>query len=340
MNTRTLRGVGVFAALAVAGGGLAACSGSSANAGSNSGSSIDIAYSVDVLDSTQNAFLEAMKAEVAAINTGSSAVKVKAGVKVKLTTTDAQSSVDKQLSDVQTALVKHPNVLILSAVDPKGSLPAAQQAKAAGVKVIDKRPSDPEPSVYDVAFYSNDEARYSAATKKWIMGYLAAHPSVTLKVGLIYGAPAQTAQLVRENVIKDLAKQMPDRIKIVASGYGNWLTATAQNLAQDWIQAHPDINYISAANDIMALGAANAIKAHGKSGSILLSGYDLTSDGVQRLKAGQQAFDTGVSISDGGKQLIDTAVKLAQGKLTQKKVYTNPVYAVTPENVNSIAALK
>lgn len=327
----TSRRIGAAAALAAAALALTACS-AGASGPSGGGESISIAYSVDVLDSTQNAALAAMKAEVARLN--------KAGTAVTLTTYDAQSSVDKQLSDVQTALVKQPDVLIMSAVDTKGSLPAAQSAQEAGVKVIDKRPSDPEPSAYDVAYYSSDEARYSASTKKWVEDYLKANPDTTLNVGLIYGAPAQTPQLVREDVLKDLAKEMPDRIKIVASGYGNWLTTKAQNMTQDWIQSHPELNYISAANDIMALGAANAIEAAGKTDSILLSGYDLTEDGVQRLRDGKQAFDTGVSIKDNGRGLIDLAVKLARGKSTPKKVYVDPVYAATPDNIDDIDVLK
>jgi ABC-type sugar transport system substrate-binding protein len=292
---------------------------------------IKIAFSVDVLDQTQNVALDAMKARVDEIN------KSGKGITVLLDVYDAQSSANKQLSDVQTALIKKPDVLILSAVDAKGSLPAAQAAKNAGVKVIDKRPSSPEPAVFDVAFYSNDEARYSKATTDWIQDYLKKNPAATLKVGLIYGAPAQTAQLPRCDAIKALAKTMPDRIQIVASGYGNWLTVTAQNLTQDWLQAHPDMNYVAAANDIMALGAANALAAAGKSKEILVSGYDLEDAGVQRIKNGTQALDVGVALQ-GNAQVIDVAVGLAEGTFKDRSYYINPVYSVDAANVNNYAA--
>jgi ABC-type sugar transport system substrate-binding protein len=155
-----------------AGSSTSGSSSSSGSGGSASSAPIKIAYSVDVLDDTQNAFLAAMKARITELKSQ--------GVTVDLQTYDAQSSVDKQLSDIQTALVKQPKVLIVSGVDPKGVLPAVAKAKAAGVKTIDKRPSDPEPSDYDVAFYSNDETRYTAATKKWLTDYLAANPSVNI----------------------------------------------------------------------------------------------------------------------------------------------------------------
>lgn len=291
---------------------------------------IKIAFSIDVLDQTQNVGLAAMKARVDEIS------KSGRGIAVELDVYDAQSSVNKQLSDVQTALIKQPDVLILSAVDAKGSLPAARAAKDAGVKIIDKRPSSPEPAIADVAFFSNDEARYSKATTDWLRAYLQKNPGAVLKVGLIYGAPAQTAQLLRCDAIKDLAKEMPDRMRIVASGYGNWLTATAQNLTQDWLQAHPDMNHVAAANDIMAMGAANALAAGGRSKDVQVSGYDLTSEGLQRIRNGQQALDVGVTLQ-GNAQVIDVAVGLVLGTFKDKSYYINPVYAVDASNVNTYA---
>ncbi len=286
---------------------------------------ISIAYSVDVLDETQNQALDAMKSRVEEINAS------RKDVKVTLDVYDAQSSVDKQISDVQTALIKSPNVLILSAVDAAGSLPAAQAAKDAGIPVIDRRPSDPEPDVYSVAFYAYDEVRYAEATTNWIKKYLDANPGKVLNVGLVYGAPAQTAQLRRADSVKELAKQQPDRIKIVAEGYGNWLTATAQNLTQDWLLAHPDINLVVCANDIMALGASNALQSAGRT-DVMVTGYDLTDDGVQRVSANTQTLTVGTVLKDSN-QIIDVAVGLAENTFKDKTFYVNPVYAIDPSNV-------
>jgi ABC-type sugar transport system substrate-binding protein len=154
-----------------------------------------------------------------------------------------------------------------------------------------------------------------------------------MNIGLIYGAPAQTAQLAREDVLKELAKEMPDRVKIVAEGYGNWLTETAQNLTTDWLQAHSEINYISAANDIMALGAANALASAGATSDVMVSGYDLTDDGITRIQKGSQALNVGVSLEDQGSQVIDVALGLVDGTFVDKTYYVNPVYSVTADNV-------
>jgi len=314
---------------------LAGCSGSGSDSDAANGvKTINIAYSVDTIDTNQNKASEGMKEAVAKFNESSETTKV------VLTQYDAQGSLNKQLSDIQTALVKKPDVLIISAVDPQGVLPAVRQAKAAGVKVIDRRPSNPPAPEYDVAFQMSDSTSLSAATKAWLIDYLETNPSVNLKAGIIYGAPAQTAELQRVDVIKEVAEEMPDRIEIVASGYGNWLTATAQNLTTDFLQAHPDLNYIASANDDMALGAANAIKTAGKTDSIMLSGYDLQPDAIERVKNGEQTFDTGVPIRGGGAQLIDIAIGVAQGTFTEKTGSVEPVYAITVDNVDTVADLE
>jgi ABC-type sugar transport system substrate-binding protein len=293
---------------------------------------IRLAYSVDVLDDTQNAVLKTVQARVDEINAS------RKDIKVELDVYDAQSSVDKQISDVQTALIKKPDVLIFSAVDNVGSLPAAQAAKDAGVLVLDRRPTDPVAATTDVAYYGSDESRYSKATTDWIKGYLDSHPDTVLKIGAIYGAPAQTAQLLRIDAIKALAAEMPDRIQIVAEGYGNWLTATAQNLSQDWLLAHPDMNYVATANDIMALGVSNTLISAGRT-DILVSGYDLTPEGVQRVKDGTQSLTVGTNIADNG-QMVDVAVAMAEGTFKEKAHYLDPVYAVDATNVDAYLAGK
>lgn len=157
-----------------------------------------------------------------------------------------------------------------------------------------------------------------------------------MNVGVIYGAPAQTAQLLRIDAIKAFAEKHPDRIKIIAEGYGNWLTATAQNLSQDWLLAHPDINYIAAANDIMALGVSNTLISGNRS-DVLVSGYDLAPDALERVKAGTQALTVGTSIGDNG-QMIDVALGMVDGSFKEKTYYLDPVYAVDSSNVDDFLA--
>jgi ABC-type sugar transport system substrate-binding protein len=293
---------------------------------------INIAWTVDVLDQTQNAIYTAMKAHVDAIN------KSRDDINVTLTAYDAQGNVAKQISDVEAIVLKHPDALIFNAVDSKGSLPAAKEAHDAGIKIIDIRDMK-APDVVDVVFYGSNEPSYAAGTLGWIKSYLAAHPNDVLNVGLIYGSPAQVPQLLREDAVKDLAKQMPDRIKIVAEGYGNWDNQTAMNMTEDWLKAHPEVNYISCANDIMALGASNAVMEAGKKDKVMVSGYDVTDEGVARIKSGGMDLSVGGLVKDYG-NVIDVAVGTVLGTFKDKTYTVTKVYSVTPQNIDQFLAEK
>lgn len=287
---------------------------------------IKIAYSIDTIDETQQIAVDMAEKRVKELN------EERDDIHLELTVYDAQNSVDKQITDVQTAIITQPDVLIFSAVDTVGSLPAAEAAKEAGILLIDRRPSDPEPEVYDVAFHANNEGPYTAATKSWIEDYLAANPETNLKIGLIYGNPAQTPQLARCDIVKELAAEMPDRIEIVAEGYGNWNTVEAQNLAQDWLLSRPGMNFIVCANDIMALGASNAVIGADMVGKVMISGYDLTDDGVQRIVEGTQTLDVGVNLKD-TYQIIDVAVAMVLGEFKDSVYMMEPTYKIDASNV-------
>jgi ABC-type sugar transport system substrate-binding protein len=290
---------------------------------------VRIAYVMDKIDETQNVILNAHLARIKELNAS------RPDINIVLDVYDARSDVDKQLSDIQDALLKKPDVMIYSPVDNVGSLPGAQAAHDAGVKLIDRRVSDPEPAIFDVGLIANDETRWAAATVDFLKGLLKADPNKVLKIGAIYGQPAQTQQLIRVDAVKKLADEMPDRVQIVATAYGNWLTETAQNITEDWLQAHPEVNVIVAANDIMAAGVANAVTSAGKKDQIVITGVDTTDDGLKRIKAGTQDFDVGVPY-EGYAEGIDVAVDLTLGKPVPKMYMVDAINIVTKDNVDEL----
>lgn len=290
---------------------------------------INIAWCDDTLDATRSLMLDACEARVAQIN------EERDDIEVVLTYYDAQASVDQQISNVETAALKKPDVFIFSCVDSQGSLPCLQTMKDSGASIIDIR--DMGSDLSDVVFYGSDEETYKAATTDWIKNYLDKNKDVKLKCGLIYGKASQTLQLIRCDLMKDLAKEMPDRIEIIAEGYGDWDTQKAMAIMEDWIQAYPEMNFVCAANDIMALGASNALVSSGIKDKVILTGIDLDG-GPELIKEGKQDLDVGASITDND-QLIDISVQLAEGTWDGGDTYTlDAVMRVDSENVDAYLA--
>jgi ABC-type sugar transport system substrate-binding protein len=293
---------------------------------------INIAQSFDTIDSSRQSEITSENANIAAFNKSSSQYIV------KLTTYNSQQSVATQIATVQTALLKKPNVLIIVPVDSVGSLAAVRLAKKAGVPVINESPTYPLNSLYTAAFEGSNETLYDAGTVTYIKDYLASHPKVHLNMGLIYGGPAQTPQLGRVKAVIQLAKKMPRRITVLATAYGDWLTATAQNITEDWFTAYPKMNWVGCANDIMATGAANAVAlAHKKPGQVMVSGYDLTPAGLQRVENGTEAVDVGAPNAYYG-WIIPVAIEVALGKL-KGSYAVSQVLAATRANVHKMISL-
>lgn len=286
---------------------------------------IKIAWCDDTMDQTRAVMLDAAKERLEQINAE------REDIKLELTYYDAQASVDKQISDVETALLGEPDIFIFSSVDAVGSVTSVQNIKDTGAMVLDIRDIG-RPELVDCVFYGADEKTYAEATTNWLKDYLEKNPEEVLKVGLIYGAAAQTQQFARCDLVKELAEEMPDRVQILDEKYGDWDTQKAMNITEDWMQSQPDMNYICAANDIMALGASNALAAAQKKDDVLVTGVDVTEEGVARIKEGQMDCTVGAQLKDYG-QMIDVCLGLVEGTYTEKTYTVTTVYAVDQSNV-------
>jgi ABC-type sugar transport system substrate-binding protein len=255
---------------------------------------------------------------------------------ITLNVSDAGMNVDKQISDIQTASVKQPSVLLIDPVDGSGVLPAANAAKAAGIKLFNIRPADTDPEgLYDGKFVFSVETPYADNMKAWVNSMLDADPKLMIKAAIIYGGAAQKAQLSRGDAIKELAKARPDRVTVVAEKFGDWSLEVAQNATADFITAHPDLNLVVAANNQMAMGSANAIASAGKTGAIHVGSYDIDIPTVQAIIDGKISFTTGLEFRAIGRAILLASVEIAEGKY-KGELDLKPVYAVSKANAAEI----
>lgn len=305
---------------------MAACNRSSGG-NTNTVKTVKIAWVDDTLDQTRAVMLKAVQGRVAAINSQRNEIKV------ELTYYDAQKNVDKQLSDVETALLTKPDVIIFSCVDTSGSIPAIQKIHDAKIPIVDIRDMG-QPGLITTVFYGADEATYAAAMTDWLKKKLAADPSLVLNTGLIYGAAAQIQQFARCDLVKKLAQEMPDRVKIIAEKYGDWDTEKALNITEDWLQSFPSINYICCANDIMALGTSNALVAARKKDQVMVTGVDVTDEGVSLIQEDKQDATVGARLQDYD-QMVDVALGLVEGTFNSPTYTVQAVYVVDKTNVQS-----
>jgi ribose transport system substrate-binding protein len=103
-------------------------------------------------------------------------------------------------------------------------------------------------------------------------------------------------------------------IEVVASQTANWERDQAFNVAQNILQAHPEVRGIFAANDIMALGAVEAVSAAGRTAEILVVGFDAQDDAVTAMRAGRMAASIAQHPRDMGRRAMLTAWRILHGE--------------------------
>jgi ribose transport system substrate-binding protein len=142
------------------------------------------------------------------------------------------------------------------------------------------------------------------------------------KVAIIEGLPS-TFTTDRKGGFVDQIKKYPG-IQVVASQPGDWEREKSMNVAQNILQANPDVDVFYGLSDEMALGAAQACKAAGKKGVVII-GIDGNPNAIEAVAKGDITGTLGVNPDLIGAKAIETLDKAIKGQPSPKKVVTDTV---------------
>jgi ribose transport system substrate-binding protein len=225
---------------------------------------------------------------------------------VELIVVNANNDLATQLQGVEDLIQQKIDVLILDPVDSKGTVPAAEAANKAGIKVITTGRQLEGGEV--VTHLGYDEIKHGMTAGEFLAKQLNGKGNVVELQGIMGTNVAQD----RSKGFQEGVKKYPD-IKIVASQSADFDRAKAMTVMENILQANPEINGVYAANDEMALGALQAIKAANRSGIVIVSN-DGTSDALQAIKSGDIAGTMAIYPNQYGQKAVQVAQEVAQGK--------------------------
>ncbi|MFD0339946.1 ABC transporter substrate-binding protein [Streptomyces sp. NPDC127117] len=209
----------------------------------------------------------------------------KIGVK-KLLTTNAQSQLSKQISDIQDMLSQGARFLIVAPLNSDGLEPAfkAAAAKKVPVLTIDRKVNSTACKDY-VAFLGSDFVE---------QGKRAADAMIKAtggkgKVAVLLGASGNNVTTDRTKGFVDQVKAQAPGLRIVAQQTGEFARDKGQQVMEQLIQSKPDITAVYAENDEMGLGAVTALKAAGRKPGkdVKIVSVDGTRNAVQALVDGE-----------------------------------------------------
>jgi D-xylose transport system substrate-binding protein len=228
----------------------------------------------------------------------------------KYLSADAQSSAQKQLTDVESLIAQGINVLIVLAQDSFAITPAVQRAVDEGIPVIGYDRLIENPNVFYVTFDNKEVGRMQARA------IFKARPSGNY--AFIKGSAADpNADFLfsgQMEVLKDAIGC--GAIKNVGESYTDgWLPANAQrNMEQILTKNNNQVDAVVASNDGTAGGAIAALAAQGLAGSVPVSGQDGDHAALNRIALGTQTVSVWKDARALGTQAAKIASLLADGK--------------------------
>lgn len=209
----------------------------------------------------------------------------KIGVK-KLLTTNAQSQLSKQISDIQDMLNQGAQLLIVAPLNSDGLQPALAAAAAKHVPVItvDRKINATACKDYLAFIGSNFVEQGKRAADSLI-----AATGGTGKVAILLGSSGNNVTTDRTNGFVEQLKAKAPGMEIVAQQTGEFARDKGQQVMEQLIQSKPEITAVYAENDEMGLGAVTALKSAGRTPGkdVKIVSIDGTRNAVQALAAGE-----------------------------------------------------
>jgi ABC-type sugar transport system substrate-binding protein len=201
-----------------------------------------------------------------------------------LTTTNANSQFNKQISDVEQMIDAGVQVLVIAPLNSDGwdSVFAKASAKKIPIITIDRK-INATPCKDYLTFIGSD----FAAQGKRAADEMAKALGNKGEVAILLGSPGNNVTTLRTSGFKDEIAKIAPNIKIVFEQTGNFAREDGQKVTEQLLQSKPDIKGIYGENDEMALGAITALKGAGKkAGDVKIVSVDGTKGAVQAIVDG------------------------------------------------------
>jgi D-xylose transport system substrate-binding protein len=248
--------------------------------------------------------------------------------------TDAASSIEKQLTDIEALINQGADALIILAQDDVAILPAVSAALDEGIPVVAYDRLIEDPGVFYVSFNNVEIGRMQgramleevpAGNYVFIKGN-AADPNADF---LFAGTMEILQDAIDSGDIANVGEQYTD----------NWDPAVAQrNMEQILTDNDNDVDAVVAQNDGTAGGAIAALDAQGLAGEVPVSGQDAEGAALNRIAKGTQTQTVWVDGRTEATAAAGIAVALAQGAALDA-VEGSVVFADGPSGVPVNAVL-
>jgi D-xylose transport system substrate-binding protein len=200
---------------------------------------------------------------------------------------DAGSSAEQQIADVENLIAQGANALIILAQDGTAIKPAVQSAIDQGIPVIAYDRLIEDPGAFYITFDNVEVGRMQARA---ILEAVPVGNYVMIK-GNAADANADFLRGGQQEILQE-AIDAGDIVIVGESYTDNWAPEVAQtNMEQFLTENDNDVQAVVSSNDGMAGGVVAALAAQGLDGVVPVSGQDGDGAALNRVALGTQTVD-------------------------------------------------
>src|ERR1700758_2028817 len=255
---------------------------------------------------------------------------------IELIVGDGQRSSTKETADVEAAITKGVDGIVISPNDVDALAPAIQEAVDAKIPVVtvDRRVNK-VPGI--LAHVGADNVKGGEAQGQLIEKLFPNGATVMNLQGQSGASPA----IDRNKGLHNVLDQAKDKYKIVFEDTASFDRAKGLAMTESALAGVPNPpDVIVCANDDMALGALEALKARNLLGKVKLIGFDALPEALGQIKAGNMTAT--IEQLPGGqvRGALQTLVTfLRDGKKPDQQVTLLTPIAITTENLDKAERL-
>ncbi|MCT9080629.1 sugar ABC transporter substrate-binding protein [Streptomyces fulvoviolaceus] len=245
--------------------------------------------------------------------------------KATLYSANSKQDAGTELSNIEDMIARNVDALIVQTVNVDALEGDIAKAKSAGIPIY--LTSVATSDLSDVLGVAKVDLKQAGALDAGWIEKDAAGKDV--KVGIVAGAPGAASDLL----VGGFKGALPATAKVVANQPGMFNPAKAQDVAENMIQAQPDLDYAFVANEEMAFAVRKAFDAAGAE-DVKIVTVNGTDEGLAAVTSGEFSATVANSAMSIGQTAVKNTIGLLNKDKTVDKIANIPLVLVTKDNVS------
>ncbi|MDQ6522193.1 sugar ABC transporter substrate-binding protein [Nocardioides sp. LHD-245] len=235
----------------------------------------------------------------------------------------------KEQANVEDMIVRQVDAIVLQTVNIDSLEGAIAKAVAADIPIF--LTSVGGPDMAGVAGAELSDVKHTGEVAAQWLNEDSAGKDVD--VAIIAGAPGAASDLF----VGGFKSALGPEAKVVFEQPGMFQRAKAQEVAENLLQSHPDVQYVFVPNEEMGFGALTAFENAGRSDIKIITNGG-TEEGLEATSEGRFAMLVASSPYELGVKAVSTMVDLLEDPRDEPVIGQIPTTVVTKDNVDAAPA--